>query len=196
MLACCRRHEAYFAHDAVREAIAAIAAHFADPLAPDAPFEGDHLRDLGRRVQAHADEQDGAINSVASAVLTAVEPRSITLVHGYPIVFLVYDCFHEAAEAFYGEGNAEELEAQAVLVREVVGNPYRPVTIKPEWRTATVMTLARQMYAAEEFSAMPILADALQDAGCDNDALLTHCRDPNQPHVRGCWVIDLLLEKE
>jgi hypothetical protein len=43
---------------------------------------------------------------------------------------------------------------------------------------------------------MPILADALQDAGCDHDAILNHCRDLNQPHVRGCWVVDLLLGKE
>jgi hypothetical protein len=42
---------------------------------------------------------------------------------------------------------------------------------------------------------MPILADALQDAGCDNTDILNHCRDANAPHVRGCWVVDLLLGK-
>jgi hypothetical protein len=52
------------------------------------------------------------------------------------------------------------------------------------------------MYQARDFSAMPILADALQDAGCDNDDVLTHCRDTAQPHVRGCWVVDLVLGKE
>jgi len=51
------------------------------------------------------------------------------------------------------------------------------------------------MYEAREFSAMPILADALQDSGCDNEAVLTHCRGPG-PHVRGCWVVDLVLGKE
>jgi hypothetical protein len=49
------------------------------------------------------------------------------------------------------------------------------------------------MYEAREFSAMPILADALQDAGCDSDKVLSHCRDPKQVHVRGCWVVDLVL---
>jgi hypothetical protein len=42
---------------------------------------------------------------------------------------------------------------------------------------------------------MLILADALQDAGCDNDDILNHCRDANVTHVRGCWVVDLALDK-
>jgi hypothetical protein len=51
------------------------------------------------------------------------------------------------------------------------------------------------MYATREFGAMPILADALQDAGCAHDGVLTHCRDATAPHARGCWVVDLLLQK-
>ena len=54
---------------------------------------------------------------------------------------------------------------------------------------------AQQMYESRDFSAMPILADALQDAGCDNADILDHCRGPG-PHVRGCWVVDLVLGKE
>jgi hypothetical protein len=81
------------------------------------------------------------------------------------------------------------------LFREVFGNPFRPVTFSPDWRTDTATTLARQMYESRGFSAMPILADALQDAGCENEDILDHCRDPG-PHVRGCWVLDLVLGKE
>ena len=73
--------------------------------------------------------------------------------------------------------------------------PFRPVAFAPEWRTDTAVTLARTMYASREFSAMPILADALQDAGCDNTDILSHCRSEGT-HVRGCWVIDLVLGKE
>jgi hypothetical protein len=51
------------------------------------------------------------------------------------------------------------------------------------------------MYEWREFSAMPILADALQDAGCEDDTILGHCRDPQFTHVRGCWVVDLVLGK-
>jgi hypothetical protein len=81
------------------------------------------------------------------------------------------------------------------VIRCVFGNPFRPVTFSPSWRTETAVTLARQMYDARDFSAMPILADALQDAGCDNDDILSHCRGVG-PHVRGCWVVDLVLGKE
>ena len=63
------------------------------------------------------------------------------------------------------------------------------------WRTSTVLSLAKQMYESREFSAMPILADALQDAGCDDELLLAHCRHATHPHVRGCWVVDLVLDK-
>jgi hypothetical protein len=63
------------------------------------------------------------------------------------------------------------------------------------WRTDTVVALVRQMCESGDFSAMPILADALQDAGCDSAEILDHCRGPG-PHVRGCWVVDLVLGKE
>jgi len=89
-----------------------------------------------------------------------------------------------------------EQAAQCALLRDIFGNPFRPVAFDPAWRTETAVALARQMYDSREFSAMPILADALQDAGCDNPAILDHCRDANQPHVRGCWVCDLVLGKE
>ncbi len=80
-------------------------------------------------------------------------------------------------------------------LRDIFGNPFRPVTFSPKWRTDTAVSLAKQMYESREFGAMPILADALQDADCDNDYLLNHCRDANQVHVRGCWVVDLVLGK-
>jgi hypothetical protein len=63
------------------------------------------------------------------------------------------------------------------------------------WVTPTVVALASQMYESRDFTAMPILADALQDAGCDSTDILGHCRGPG-PHARGCWVVDLVLGKE
>jgi hypothetical protein len=85
-----------------------------------------------------------------------------------------------------------ELIAQSDLIRDVVGNLFRPVIIAPEWHTDTAIIFARQMYESRDFSAMPILADALQDAGCDNTEILNHCR-ADEVHVRGCWIVDLLL---
>jgi hypothetical protein len=83
----------------------------------------------------------------------------------------------------------------APLLRETIGNPFRPVTFSTSWRTDTAVALAHTMYESRDFSAMPILADALQDAGCDNTDILTHCRDTTATHVRGCWVVDLVLGK-
>ena len=84
----------------------------------------------------------------------------------------------------------------ANLLRDVAGpRPFRPVSLLLCMATDTALSLARQMYESRDFSAMPILADALQDAGCDNDDILDHCRGPG-PHVRGCWVVDLVLGKE
>jgi hypothetical protein len=83
--------------------------------------------------------------------------------------------------------------AQVALLRDIVGNPFRPVVLSRKWRTDTVLALARQMYDSREFSAMPILGDALQDAGCDDEQVLAHCRGASLTHVRGCWVVDLVL---
>jgi hypothetical protein len=83
---------------------------------------------------------------------------------------------------------------QVPILRDIFGNPFRPAGFSSEWRSDTAVTLARQMYESREFGAMPILADALQDVGCDNEHILSHCRG-DAPHVRGCWVVDLVLGK-
>ena len=87
-----------------------------------------------------------------------------------------------------------EATAQTALIRDVFGNPFQPVVFDPSWQTETVILLARQMYESRDFSAMPILGDALQDAGCANDDILSYCRGPG-PHVRGCHIVDLVLER-
>lgn len=78
-------------------------------------------------------------------------------------------------------------------VRDVFGNPFRSVTVNPSWLTSTAVAIARQMNESRDFSAMPILADALQDAGCDSPDILNHCRGEGL-HVRGCWVVGRLLQ--
>lgn len=91
---------------------------------------------------------------------------------------------------------AEHDRWQAAVLRDIVGNPFRPVEFDPMWRTDTAQTLARQMYDSRDFGAMPILADALQDAGCENEDVLNHCRDASHVHVRGCWVLDAVLGRD
>jgi hypothetical protein len=103
--------------------------------------------------------------------------------------------------AFWNRGKARSREEafQCHLLRDIVGNPFQPVTLDPGWLTPTVKVLAE---AAYEERALPlgeldaarlgVLADALEDAGCGNADLLGHLRGPG-PHVRGCWALDLLL---
>lgn len=87
-----------------------------------------------------------------------------------------------------------ERKQQAELVRDLFGNPFRLCACDSSWSTSTVLALASGIYEEKAFDRMPILADALQDAGCENDAILDHCRGPGT-HVRGCWVLDLLLSR-
>jgi hypothetical protein len=89
---------------------------------------------------------------------------------------------------------AGEFAAQADLLRCVFGNPFRKPEVRfaPEWRTGTVIALAQQMHDANEFGALPILADALQDAGCEDERVLAHCR-AGCAHARGCWVCAAVL---
>jgi hypothetical protein len=89
----------------------------------------------------------------------------------------------------------EFVAIQCRIIREIFANPSRPVMFSPSWRTDTALSLAGQMYESRDFGAMPILADALQDAGCENEAILNHCQDAEQTHIRGCWVVDLVLGK-
>ena len=92
-------------------------------------------------------------------------------------------------------GRKSEGVAQAEFVRDIFGNPFRPVAFHPRWRTADVLGLARGIYDERAFDRLPLLADALMDAGRDSDDVLSHCRSDG-PHVRGCWVVDLVLGKE
>jgi hypothetical protein len=89
-------------------------------------------------------------------------------------------------------------QMQAAMLREVFGNPFRPTFFEPrlrEWRDGTIPKLAQRIYDEKTFQHLPILADALEEAGCDSMEILNHCRQPGA-HVRGCWVLDLVLGKE
>src|SRR5260370_35699951 len=89
----------------------------------------------------------------------------------------------------------KEQEAQAALLRGVFGNPFRPVTLDPAGLTPKAKTLAQAIYDDRAFDRMPELAAALAEAGCTIPDILSHCRGP-RPHVRGCWVVDLVLGTE
>jgi hypothetical protein len=80
-------------------------------------------------------------------------------------------------------------------VREVFGNPFRPAALDPAWVTPAALGLAQAAYQDGAFDTLPILADALEEAGCDDAELLAHLRGPG-PHTPGCWAVDAVLAKE
>ncbi len=91
----------------------------------------------------------------------------------------------------------DERRAQADVLREIMGDPSRPVALDRAvlaWNDGTVARLAEAIHTRASYEDMPLLHDALLDAGCDDDNILTHCRTA-EGHVKGCWVLDLLLGK-
>jgi hypothetical protein len=106
----------------------------------------------------------------------------------------------QAAERAAGEegpdGFAVERRLQCGFLRDIF-NPFRPATILPVWVTwnrRAIPRLAQGIYEERAFDRLPVLADALEEAGCTVPEILAHCRQPGE-HVRGCWVMDLILGK-
>jgi hypothetical protein len=87
----------------------------------------------------------------------------------------------------------------ASLFRDIAGNPFRPPRpLSPAvlaWNDGTVPRIAAGIDAERAFDRLPILADALEDAGCNDEALVEHCRSPG-PHVKGCWAVDWIRGKD
>jgi hypothetical protein len=194
-VACCRRVDRLLVEPRSRAGLDAV------EKCVDGELEGDALREA-----IHATERATLDSDVAScptaqlAAAKACETAIAELEHGFRDSLA---CALSAASyarralslvATPAEETPEE-RAQADLLREVFGNPFRPVALDPAWLTSDVRALAHAIYAERAWDRMPILADALQEAGCENEDVLAHCRSATAPHVRGCWVVDLLLGK-
>jgi hypothetical protein len=101
----------------------------------------------------------------------------------------------------YQTALANEMRAQIQIIRCIFGNPFRAVAVNSSWLTPTVLSLAHHAYESQKLpegtldcGRLVALADTLEAAGCKNPEILAHLRSPG-PHVRGCWVVDLLLRK-
>ena len=134
------------------------------------------------------------------AVLSLLDPREpgrlapTTRIGSVP--YLITRFVRETSISEYRERDemAEET-ALSNLLRDVCGNPFQSVSMDPSWQSSIAVALARSIYEDQAFDRLPILADALEDAGCDEPAVLAHCRS-DSPHVRGCWAVDRVLGKE
>jgi len=145
-----------------------------EELPPDLERFREPLLGLSRdqRRQLHrSPESDPMLHAVESALIGASTRRSEQRNHAW---------------------ENEELE-QCNLVREVILPPF-VTSFASSWRTPDVLDVASGIYQSQEFSRMPILAEALRQAGCDDEYVLGHCRNTGN-HVRGCWVLDLVLSK-
>ncbi len=185
--ACCRRLWGALSDARSRSAVGLLES-YADDLKNE-QLRLDAFRLAADAYQAIRSQEALGFMGAASAVravLYATHPTA-TLTNSYT-------WWKEATE------ESERLAPVAVerlrsdLLRCIFGNPFRPVTADPTWLTSTVVALARGIYDDRAFDRLPILADALQDAGCDNADVLNHCRGAG-PHARGCWVVDLVLGK-
>jgi hypothetical protein len=99
---------------------------------------------------------------------------------------------HESASV-----NPRGRDGQVSVMKDLF-NPFRPVTLGPAWLAwngGTVPKLAQAIYDERAYDRLPILADALEEAGCNNADIVSHLRGPG-PHVRGCWALDLILGKQ
>jgi hypothetical protein len=102
-------------------------------------------------------------------------------------------CYYHEIEG-YNDGYADEQPAHASFLRDIFGNPFRPVNLNPFLLTPTVKALAQSIYTERSFEEMPILADCLEESGCNNKEILSHLRGAGR-HTRGCWALDHLLGK-
>jgi hypothetical protein len=177
-VACCRR--IWLQLDDQSQMAVDVAERFADGLATDV--------ELAAARKTAGDAIGGSWATYGSrGRVTAKAARLVAF------AATVVHATQSAKEVLRGD-NTDECN----LLRDIFPYSARRFTLPQliqTWNDGTVVKIAQAIYDERAFDRMPILADALEDAGCDNADILRHCREPGA-HVRGCWVIDLLLGKK
>jgi hypothetical protein len=216
--ACCRRVENVVRDDRVLKAIDVVERHV-DGLATD-----DELQLAGDAIERALEESyeegfritPGDFNWLvvpipslhlieAAAYAAGRTPGGILMGGWFALAMLAaMKCRLAVTHAASEAGKDHQPVTQAVLVRHLcllrdcLGNPFRPVSLNtawPAWNDGIIPKLAQSIYEELAFERMPILADALEEASCTNPDILNHCRS-HEEHVRGCWVVDLILGKK
>ncbi|HWG42702.1 MAG TPA: hypothetical protein VN688_07945 [Gemmataceae bacterium] len=188
--ACCRHIWRLLKDDRSRKAVE-VAERFAEGEAT--------RRELSRAGNdAHVvwNELASAAAGATDADMDAADAACRTACYAKAAIGAANRASHCAAYALSYEGQqAAEQESQCSLLRDIFGNPFRPVTIDPSWLTwhdGLLVSMAQRMYDSRDFSDMPVLADALEESGCQDQDILAHCRSGGE-HVRGCWLVDLFF---
>jgi hypothetical protein len=212
-VACCMRTSQFFKNEQTKNALD-IVERFADGLTSQEELrQAAEKADQIQRETANAaykfGEREGnylaaeplySESYAADAILSAakLDIHAVTYMTKcamMPAYSSIEQLDRDAMQAALDSVYFGEPRIQVNLVRDIFANPFRPVIFDPAWLTPKVKTLAQAIYDDRAFEGMPILADALAEAGCSNPDILNHCRGPG-PHVRGCWVVDLVLGKE
>jgi hypothetical protein len=191
-VACCRRGWHLLVDERSRHAVE-VAERWADGLADE-----DERREALRSAQtAHVDFMAAGYEEGTREeweTLGCARAASSAAVCGEGDELMVFGVTAALACESNSADRMQERAAQAILLRDIFGNPFRPVPRDPSLLTSTVIALARAIYEERAFERMPILADALEEAGCSNTDILSHCRSEG-PHVRGCWIVDRVMGK-
>lgn len=195
--ACCRLISHLMTNDVLRQAVETAEA-YADGLASEEELAQLYNQALAVglarcEVPGQTSEDSSEKASVADSCADSWRVAHAAASAGGPDDGLLGNAIHYAAQDG-GRGRDTEDRGQAALIREILGCPLWEPVVGFTWRTMDVLALARGIYDERAFDRMPILADALEDAGCDADSILEHCRRDG-PHVRGCWVVDLILDR-
>ena len=192
--ACARRRHAYLSP--IQRGLVEAAEHLADGNPA-----GEVRRELYRLGEEHANGRDKGLDGLNK--LAELLKRSSSGWNGKREVaspeershlrWLVFQAVHDVVPS---PVCVHPWLHSADLVREVFPSTFRPTEWKREWRTTESMRIARGMYESRDFDGMRPLADALEEAGCCDKDVLLHCRDEENRHCRGCWVVDGLLDAD
>ncbi|MCY2962287.1 MAG: hypothetical protein NT069_01310, partial [Planctomycetota bacterium] len=180
-VACCRRVWKWLDAEPIREAVE-VAERFADGAASLADLREARLRAEELKESLHAYETirhlvyGAAIMAAADSALEGAKR--------------INDLILQAGGNTEASWKSQAM--QVVLIHDIFGNPFQPVTFDPGWLTEPVVSLAREIYQERDFDRLPALADRLCEAGCTHVQVIEHLRQSG-PHARGCWVVDLLL---
>ena len=209
-VACCRRVWSSLKHEEFRDAVR-NAESFADGLAERAEMFQAYEKARAIFVTLR-DNQNGPCGALTASffpgppksllrrVVDALDPPwwEDELDRGEPHGLALVTAEHAARAAadLQGDKCAEQAERaeQTALVHCLFGNPFRPRPVRAAWLTGEVRALADGIYAQHAFDRLPLLAEALEASGCTHADLIEHCRS-GRGHARGCWVVDLLLDK-
>jgi hypothetical protein len=192
--ACCRLVWHLLSDEQSRNAVG-VAERFADGNATDVELVESHHAAKRFRGPWFRDSEEMAADAAANAA--QVVSNTVTSVASDVVCAAMNWCDHSGkAEGDYDE--AVIVHKQVLLIGDIFGNPFRPVSVSPAWQTPTVVSLAQAAYDERilpagtlEPARLAVLADALEETGCSNPDILSHLRSPGT-HVRGCWVVDLL----